>query len=73
MIKINQEKREEVIAQQVRQKRDRFLAECDWRSLPDAQGGSDSWMYYRQMLRDIKEQDGFPLIIIWSTPPVTGR
>lgn len=72
MIKINQEKRKEVIAQRVRMKRDELLEACDWRSLPDAQGGSDSWGDYRQMLRDITEQDGFPLIIIWPTPPAAG-
>lgn len=69
MIKINQEKRKEVIAEQVRQKRDRLLAECDWRSLPDAPGDRDAWLEYRQKLRDITQQTGFPDNIDFPTPP----
>lgn len=69
MIKINQEKRKEVIAQQIRQQRDRLLAECDWRSLPDAPGDSDAWLDYRQKLRDLTEQAGFPEKCDWPTLP----
>lgn len=69
MIKINQEKRKEVIAEQVRQQRDRLLAECDWRSLPDAPGDRDAWLVYRQKLRDITQQPGFPDNIQLPTPP----
>ncbi|MFU0967270.1 tail fiber assembly protein [Kluyvera ascorbata] len=69
MIKINQEKRKEVIAEQVRQQRDRLLAECDWRSLPDAPGDRDAWLQYRQQLRDITQQPGFPDNIHFPTPP----
>lgn len=69
MIKINQEKRKEVMAEQVRQQRDRLLAECDWRSLPDAPGDRDTWLAYRQKLRDITQQPGFPDNIHFPTPP----
>ncbi|MFU0965706.1 tail fiber assembly protein [Kluyvera ascorbata] len=70
MIKINQEKRKEVIAEQVRQQRDRLLAECDWRSLPDAPSNRDEWLAYRQQLRDITQQPGFPDNIQFPIPPV---
>lgn len=69
MIKINQEKRKEVIAEQVRQQRDRLLAECDWRSLPDAPGDRGAWLDYRQQLRDITQQPDFPDNIHFPTPP----
>lgn len=69
MIKINQEKRKEVLGQQIRQQRDRLLAECDWRSLPDAPGNRDEWLAYRQQLRDITQQTGFPDNIAWPIPP----
>lgn len=69
MIKVNQEKRQKVIAEQVRQQRDRLLAECDWRSLPDAPGDRDAWLAYRQKLRDITQQPGFPDKIQLPTPP----
>lgn len=69
MIKINQEKRQEVISQQVRQQRDRLLTECDWRSLPDAPGNRDAWIEYRQKLRDITMQKGFPDALDWPDKP----
>lgn len=69
MIKINQDKRKAVIADQVRQQRDYLLAECDWRSLPDAPGNRDEWLAYRQQLRDITQQPGFPDSIQLPTPP----
>ena len=69
MIKINHDKRQKVIAEQVRQQRDLLLAECDWRSLPDAPGDRDAWLEYRQQLRDITQQDGFPDNINLPTPP----
>lgn len=69
MIKINQKKRKEVIAQQVRQRRDRLLAECDWRSLPDSPGDRGAWIEYRQLLRDITEQSEFPEVISWPVQP----
>ncbi len=70
MIKINQEKREKVLGRQIRQQRDQLLAECDWRSLPDAPGDRDAWLAYRQQLRDITQQLGFPDNIKWPIPPV---
>lgn len=69
MIKINQEKRKEVLGRQIRQQRDRLLAECDWRSLPDAPGYRDAWLKYRQELRDMTEQADFPERCDWPTPP----
>lgn len=70
MIKINQEKRKEVLGRQIRQQRDRLLAQCDWRSLPDAPGDRESWLQYRKQLRDITNQADFPENFNWPTPPV---
>ena len=69
MIKINQEKREEVIVKQVCQKLDRLLAECDWRSLPDSPRDRVAWIEYRQLLRDITEQSEFPEKVSWPSQP----
>lgn len=70
MIKINQEKRKEVLCRQIRQQRDLLLAASDWRSLPDAPGDRDAWLEYRQQLRGITQQAGFPDNFSWPTPPV---
>lgn len=54
--------------------RKKLLANSDWTQLPDARKamGSDKaaeWDTYRQALRDITTQEGFPLEIEWPTKP----
>jgi hypothetical protein len=53
---------------QVRLQRDALLAETDWWAVGDrtmTQAERD----YRQALRDVPAQDGFPLDINWPTKP----
>lgn len=71
MIKINEARRKEILGLQIRQQRDRLLAESDWRSLPDAPGDRDAWLEYRQQLRDITQQDGFPMAFSWPENPAS--
>jgi len=63
---------ERLIAQQpakeARAKRDRLIAETDWMALSDVQM-SDEWAAYRQALRDVPEQPGFPDNIDWPEKP----
>jgi len=59
-------------AKSVRSDRDQRLAGCDWRVLKsfEAGGPQDSnWAAYRQQLRDIPNQDGFPWNVTWPTEP----
>ncbi len=50
--------------------RKRMLLNSDWTQLPDVPIATrDAWATYRQALRDITEQPGFPLDIVWPTPP----
>ena len=51
----------------IRSDRNRRLAECDWTQLPDAPVDTVTWASYRQELRDITSQEGFPHIIVWPT------
>lgn len=56
----------------VRGQRDLLLSECDWTQLPDSPLSADSkaaWATYRQQLRDITGQAGFPYSVTWPTPP----
>lgn len=56
----------------VRGQRDLLLSECDWTQLPDSPLSADSkaaWATYRQALRDITGQAGFPYSVVWPTPP----
>jgi hypothetical protein len=57
-------------AANVRQDRNRRLADCDWTQLDDSPGTQKlEWATYRQALRDLPTQDGFPWTIDWPTPP----
>jgi hypothetical protein len=57
-------------ANDVRQTRNQLLAECDWTQLPDAPTlVLDSWKEYRQSLRNVPKQQGFPWNIIWPQMP----
>lgn len=53
----------------VRQERNRLLAECDWTQLADAPVSSQAWADYRQALRSVPEQTGFPWTIEWPEKP----
>ena len=52
----------------VRNKRDQLLAETDWMALSD-NTMTPEWAAYRQALRDITEQTGFPYSVTWPTKP----
>lgn len=56
-------------AKGVREQRNRILAESDWTQLVDAKVDSLIWANYRQALRDIPSQNGFPWTINWPTKP----
>lgn len=56
-------------ADYVRSTRNARLAECDWTQLADAPVDSLAWANYRQALRDVPNQAGFPWDIIWPTKP----
>jgi hypothetical protein len=47
--------------------RNRRLLDCDWTQLADSSVNKVAWAAYRQALRDITNQQGFPFIIEWPT------
>lgn len=53
----------------IRAQRKRMLAACDWTQLPDAQCDQTAWAAYRQALRDIPQQSGFPTNVVWPAKP----
>jgi hypothetical protein len=60
----------EYVVAEVRAKRTYLLAESDWTQLPDVPlATKQAWAAYRQALRDITEQPGFPLEVVWPEPP----
>ena len=62
---ITQAEADEQAAQEVRQKRDGLLKESDYMVLPDAPVDAAKAKVYRQALRDITEQKGFPHKVTW--------
>ena len=56
----------------VRSHRGGLLAETDWivtKSLEAGEPVPDAWASYRQALRDITAQEGFPYSVIWPAKP----
>lgn len=56
-------------ANEVRADRNRRLADTDWTQLADAPVNQAEWATYRQALRDVPEQAGFPWDVIWPIEP----
>jgi hypothetical protein len=54
---------------EVRQQRNELLSACDWTQLPDSPADHEAWAMYRQDLRDVTAQAGFPWNITWPTEP----
>jgi len=63
-------------ADEIRARRDRLLAATDWAVLPDSPLDAqslDAVKTYRQALRDVPQQDGFPGTITWPEMPATAN
>ena len=55
-----------------RASRDRLLADSDWVVTKSVEAGVAvpiEWATYRQALRDVPQQEGFPQNVIWPTKP----
>ena len=55
-------------AANVRSQRDQKLKDTDWMGMSDVTMSAD-WATYRQALRDVPSQDGFPHTITWPIEP----
>ena len=53
----------------IRRKRDKFLAACDWMVMSDTPDISDAWKTYRQALRDLPASESDPDDITWPDAP----
>ena len=56
-------------AQDVRSQRDKLIADTDWMALSDSTL-TPAWAAYRQALRDVTSQAGFPHTVDWPVKPV---
>jgi hypothetical protein len=56
-------------AKAVRSDRSAKIAASDWTQLSDSTADKAAWAIYRQALRDVTGQQGFPWTITWPTQP----
>jgi hypothetical protein len=57
---------------EVSQKRSTLLYASDWTQIPNnplTTAQQQAWATYRQELRDIPQQSGYPYNVVWPTPP----
>jgi hypothetical protein len=54
---------------EIRNQRNQRLSACDWTQLADAPVDKAAWASYRQALRDIPSQVGFPWDVNWPERP----
>jgi len=56
-------------AASVRTSRTEKLKDCDWTQISDSTADKAAWATYRQSLRDITKQAGFPWTVEWPVQP----
>jgi len=62
----------DLFSREVRRTRTKLLSDTDWVVTKSLETGDDvpqAWREYRQALREITEQEGFPLEVNWPTEP----
>ena len=60
------------LPKEIRRKRNGLLAKSDWTQYPDSPLSAEqktAWTIYRQALRNVTTQSGFPSNITWPTAP----
>lgn len=66
---LEQQARKDNAASIVRNERNTYLSKSDWTQVADAPVNKTVWATYRQALRDITSQPGFPWTIEWPEQP----
>lgn len=61
----------ETHATSARNERNSKLLASDWTQVADAPVNRVAWAEYRQQLRDISNEEGFPFNITWPSPPTS--
>ena len=57
------------LQEQVREQRNSLLTASDWTQVVDSTVDKAAWATYRQSLRDIPTQNGFPFTVKWPAKP----
>lgn len=62
---------DEIIWENVRNKRDALLTQCDWTQVSDSPVDRVAWAAYRQQLRDLPQTHNDPKQVVWPEKPIT--
>lgn len=68
----SEQQKKDDAAQPIIEQRNVLLYESDWTQIPNnplTQEQQTAWAVYRQELRDISQQEGYPYNVVWPTPP----
>jgi hypothetical protein len=66
----DRQNKRKTMAAEARKQRDALMATTDWTQLEDyPKANKAAWKTYRQQLRDVPQQSGFPETITWPTSP----
>lgn len=63
---------EEIVVLNVKNTRNNLLQQSDWTQIPNCpltDAKQQEWAIYRQELRDISSQSGYPFNVIWPVKP----
>ena len=60
---------EDKASDNVRGKRNQLLSDSDWTQVLDAPVNKEAWAEYRQALRDLPDQAGFPFDVVYPDAP----
>jgi hypothetical protein len=66
---IDAEQAQARLPSRIREQRNVLLKNSDWTQVPDCTVDKQAWATYRQALRDITAQPGFPTDVTWPTAP----
>jgi len=69
LVKVDSQKLLDIQADEARTQRNALLSGSDWTQVPDAPVDQAAWAEYRQALRDLPQQAGFPTEITWPVKP----
>ena len=58
-----------ILSNEMRRNRNDLLTQSDWTQVADAPVDKQAWAVYRQALRDVTSQPGFPTEVTWPTKP----
>ena len=59
-------------SQDIKSQRNLLLTNSDWTQIPNnplTDQQKQDWAVYRQQLRDVTTQSGYPFNVVWPTPP----